>query len=44
MIEVTKLSCAYDDKMVLRKLDLSLAGDEFTVLVGPNGAWKSTLV
>ena len=44
MIEVTKLGCAYDDKMVLRELDLSLAGDEFTVLVGPNGAGKSTLV
>jgi len=44
MIEVTKLSCAYDAQMVLRELDLSLAGDEFTVLVGPNGAGKSTLV
>lgn len=44
MIEVTKLGCAYDDEIVLRELDLSLAGDEFTVLVGPNGAGKSTLV
>ncbi|MDD4223525.1 MAG: ABC transporter ATP-binding protein [Candidatus Cloacimonetes bacterium] len=44
MIEINKLSCAYDAQMVLRDLDLSLAADEFTVLVGPNGAGKSTLV
>jgi len=44
MIEIHKLSCAYDAQMVLRDLDLSLAADEFTVLVGPNGAGKSTLV
>lgn len=44
MIEVMKLSCAYDAQPILRDLDLSLAAEEFTVLVGPNGAGKSTLV
>lgn len=44
MIQVTKLSCAYDADLVLRDLDLSLPEAEFTVLVGPNGAGKSTLV
>ncbi|MBW6513492.1 MAG: ABC transporter ATP-binding protein [Candidatus Syntrophosphaera sp.] len=44
MIQVSKLSCAYDADLVLRELDLTLPGAEFTVLVGPNGAGKSTLV
>lgn len=44
MIEVTKLSCAYEVRMVLSELSLSLKTGEFTVLAGPNGAGKSTLV
>ncbi|SFK41498.1 ABC transporter ATP-binding protein [Geodermatophilus ruber] len=35
---------AYDDRVVVRELDLQLADGSFTAIVGPNGCGKSTLL
>ncbi|SDC20377.1 iron complex transport system ATP-binding protein [Geodermatophilus telluris] len=38
------VSLAYDDRVVVRDLDLSLTDGSFTAIVGPNGCGKSTLL
>ncbi|SNS85327.1 iron complex transport system ATP-binding protein [Geodermatophilus pulveris] len=38
------VSLAYDDRVVVRDLDLQLADGSFTAIVGPNGCGKSTLL
>jgi iron complex transport system ATP-binding protein len=38
------LSLAYDDRVVVRDLDLQLTDGSFTAIVGPNGCGKSTLL
>jgi iron complex transport system ATP-binding protein len=35
---------AYDDRVVVRDLDLQLTEGSFTAIVGPNGCGKSTLL
>jgi iron complex transport system ATP-binding protein len=44
MLEVQGLSVGYNDRQVLRGIDLTLADGEFLGVVGPNGSGKSTLV
>ncbi len=44
MLEGRHLSFAYDGRLVLSDVDVSLAGSELVALVGPNGAGKSTLL
>ncbi|MGY1590656.1 ABC transporter ATP-binding protein [Geodermatophilus sp. SYSU D00708] len=38
------VSLAYDDRVVVRGLDLELTDGSFTAIVGPNGCGKSTLL
>ncbi|MBB3085265.1 ABC transporter ATP-binding protein [Geodermatophilus sabuli] len=38
------LSLGYDDRVVVRDLDLQLTDGSFTAIVGPNGCGKSTLL
>jgi iron complex transport system ATP-binding protein len=38
------VSLAYDDRVVVRELDLQLTDGSFTAIVGPNGCGKSTLL
>jgi iron complex transport system ATP-binding protein len=38
------VSLAYDDRVVVRDLDLQLTDGSFTAVVGPNGCGKSTLL
>ncbi|SDN99818.1 ABC transporter ATP-binding protein [Geodermatophilus sp. DSM 45219] len=38
------VSLAYDDRVVVRDLDLQLTDGSFTAIVGPNGCGKSTLL
>jgi iron complex transport system ATP-binding protein len=38
------VSLAYDDRVVVRGLDLQLTDGSFTAIVGPNGCGKSTLL
>jgi iron complex transport system ATP-binding protein len=39
-----RVSLAYDDRVVVRDLDLELTEGSFTAIVGPNGCGKSTLL
>lgn len=42
LIEVKNLSFAYEEKMVINNINLSIASNEKIAVVGPNGAGKST--
>ena len=42
-IEIKDLSYAYDDKLVLNKLSLSIERREYLCILGKNGSGKSTL-
>lgn len=42
-IEIKDLSYAYDDKLVLNKLSLSIEKGEYLCILGKNGSGKSTL-
>ena len=44
MIEVKRLSAGYGSRMVLQDISLSFPSGQVTVLLGPNGCGKSTLV
>lgn len=44
LLEITDLSFAYDERPVLRDVNLRLKSGEVLGLIGPNGAGKSTLV
>ena len=39
-----RVTLAYDDRVVVRDLDLQLTEGSFTAIVGPNGCGKSTLL
>jgi iron complex transport system ATP-binding protein len=41
---VQGLTCAYDQHVVLRQLELALGTGEILALIGPNGAGKTTLL
>jgi iron complex transport system ATP-binding protein len=43
-LEAAGISAGYDDNMVLRDLQLTVAAGEMTALIGPNGSGKSTLL
>lgn len=44
MILAERLTCGYQDKIILKDVSISLAQGSFTTLLGPNGAGKSTLL
>ena len=44
MIELKGVSKSMEARVVLRKLDLSIAPGRTTVLIGPSGCGKSTLL
>lgn len=44
LIELQKLSAAYDGHTVLREIDLSIYQHDFLGIIGPNGGGKTTLI
>jgi len=44
MIQLTNVSCSYDEDDALSQLDLSIAPGEAVAVIGPNGIGKSTLL
>jgi len=44
MIQLTNVSCSYDEDDALSQLDLSIAPGEAVAVIGPNGCGKSTLL
>lgn len=44
VLEVDKLSFAYDKELVLEDINLKVFDKDFLVLIGPNGGGKSTLI
>lgn len=44
VIELNNISYAYDDKQVLKNIDLTIEKGRFLGLVGPNGGGKTTLI
>jgi len=44
MIEAQNLSVAYENRLILRDINLHFAANSVTALVGPNGCGKSTLL
>lgn len=43
-VELKEISRAFADRMVLRRIDLTVAHGEALVITGPNGAGKTTLL
>lgn len=43
-LELTRLTKSFDDRQVLRGIDLSIPRGQYVALMGPNGAGKSTLM
>lgn len=44
VLQVNQLRYAHDQDVVLQDIDLSFAGGDFVVLIGPNGSGKTTLL
>lgn len=44
MIHIKGLQKTFQDKTIIKKLDLNIEQGEFYALIGPNGAGKSTLI
>jgi len=43
-IEISGLTCSYEDQAVLDNLSMSVETGEFFIIIGPNGSGKSTLL
>lgn len=44
MLRICGLGCGYQDKQILRDIDLELAAKEIVGIIGPNGSGKTTLL
>ncbi len=44
IIEIKDLSAGYDNKTVLKNIDLTIYRDDFLGIIGPNGGGKTTLL
>ena len=44
LIELVNVSLGYENKIVLKDLNLSIDEGDFVIVVGPNGSGKSTLI
>ena len=44
MIEGSKLSIGYEEKIIVNDFDISISEGEFVSLIGPNGSGKSTIL
>ena len=44
IIQISKLYAAYDEKTVLRNVNLSIYERDFLGIIGPNGGGKTTLI
>lgn len=43
-LKICNLSCGYEDKTVLKNINLDISNGTFTAIAGPNGSGKSTLL
>jgi iron complex transport system ATP-binding protein len=44
ILKIEKLSIGYEDKVILKGINLDIAEGEFLGIIGPNGTGKSTLI
>ncbi len=44
MLEIKDLSCGYDSRLILRKINFQAGDKEFIGVIGPNGSGKTTLL
>ena len=44
MIQIESLSAAYENRTVLRDVNLSIYEKDFLGIIGPNGGGKTTLI
>ncbi len=44
IVEIKNLTVGYDDKVVLRNINLTISKDDFIGIIGPNGGGKTTLL
>ena len=44
IIQISELYAAYDEKTVLRNVNLSVYERDFLCIIGPNGGGKTTLI
>ncbi|MDY6862474.1 MAG: ABC transporter ATP-binding protein [Thermodesulfobacteriota bacterium] len=44
MLEIKKLTCGYDDKLVLKDINLMVSHTDLLGIIGPNGSGKTTLL
>ena len=44
IIKLENISAAYDGRVVLRNVNLTVAADDYLGIIGPNGGGKTTLI